>query len=314
MRCLVLSDIHSNLEAFQAVLDDAGPVDQIWCLGDVVGYGPDPNACVELLRSKPHLCIAGNHDWATLGKLDLNDFNPDAAAANLWNRNQLTPENLAFLGALPERWVEGSFTMAHGSPCHPVWEYLISPSSAQAAVDCFDTLYCFVGHTHVPIVFRLGSGTRGDRCEPVLPRPNKPMELGAGRMIMNPGGVGQPRDGDPRASYMSLDLPALPAPRPQACGVPCACALGIPLLRGPVPPVPAPYLSVPDGFGQVQADTAKEAILQRHRGAHAQAEGSPGEPVTVEHHRVEYPFEHTQAKMRRHGLPPRLIARLAYGW
>ena len=86
MRCLVLSDIHSNLEAFEAVLEDAGSVDQIWCLGDVVGYGPDPNACVELLRSHPHRCIAGNHDWATLGKLDLRDFNPDARDANLWNR------------------------------------------------------------------------------------------------------------------------------------------------------------------------------------------------------------------------------------
>ena len=105
MRCLVLSDIHSNLEAFQAVLDDAGPVDEVWCLGDVVGYGPDPNACVDLLRSMPHLCIAGNHDWATLGKLDLRDFNPDAREANLWNRQQLTPENLAYLDALPETLV-----------------------------------------------------------------------------------------------------------------------------------------------------------------------------------------------------------------
>ena len=155
MRCLVLSDIHSNLEAFQAVLDDAGPVDQVWCLGDVVGYGPDPNGCVELLRSLPHLCTAGNHDWATLGKLDLRDFNPDAREANLWNRQQLTPENLAYLEALPEKLVNGQFTLIHGSPRFPIWEYIIYASTAQLNFEHFDTPFCFVGHTHTPVIFRL---------------------------------------------------------------------------------------------------------------------------------------------------------------
>lgn len=244
MRCLVVSDIHSNLEAFQAVLDDAGPVDQLWCLGDTVGYGPDPNACVELLRSKPGLCIPGNHDWATLGKLDLNDFNPDARQANLWNHKQLTAENKSFLESLPETRVEGRFTLAHGSPCHPIWEYLIYPSSARAAFDCFQTAYCFVGHTHVPVIFHFTGDDRGDGSDVILPPQNHRIALGPQRLILNPGSVGQPRDGDRRASYVLLDL----------------------------------------------------------------------ETLVVEYRRVEYPFEKTQAKMRNHGLPIRLIVRLAYGW
>jgi diadenosine tetraphosphatase ApaH/serine/threonine PP2A family protein phosphatase len=209
MRCLVLSDIHSNLEAFQAVVDDAGPVDQIWCLGDVVGYGPDPNGCVELLRSFPHLCIAGNHDWATLGKLDLRDFNPDAREANLWNRQQLSAENLAYLEALPEVVVEGQFTLTHGSPRHPIWEYIIYASTAQVSFEYFETPFCFVGHTHAPMVFRLHDIDGTERCEAISPSLESPIDLGAERLIINPGSVGQPRDGDPRASYLLLDSKAL---------------------------------------------------------------------------------------------------------
>jgi diadenosine tetraphosphatase ApaH/serine/threonine PP2A family protein phosphatase len=209
MRCLVLSDIHSNLEAFQAVLDDAGPVDQVWCLGDVVGYGPDPNGCVELLRSLPHLCTAGNHDWATLGKLDLRDFNPDAREANLWNRQQLTPENLAYLEALPEKLVDGQFTLIHGSPRFPIWEYIIYASTAQLSFEHFDTPFCFVGHTHTPVIFRLVKEGDAEKCKAMSPSLNGPIALGSERMIINPGSVGQPRDGDPHASYVILDTNAL---------------------------------------------------------------------------------------------------------
>jgi predicted phosphodiesterase len=244
MRCLVLSDIHSNLEAFEAVVKDAGPVDQVWCLGDVVGYGPDPNACVELLRSTPHLCVAGNHDWATLGKLDLQDFNPDARDANLWNRQQLTPDNLAYLEALPEVLVEGEFTLAHGSPRHPIWEYIIYASTARTSFDHFDTRFCLVGHTHTPVIFRLNEANGGDRCETLLPALNRPMKLGPERLIVNPGSVGQPRDGNPAASYALLDT----------------------------------------------------------------------EAATLEHRRVAYPIEETQAKMMEHDLPLRLVLRLGYGW
>ena len=243
MRYLVLSDIHSNLEAFQAVLDDAGPVDEIWCLGDVVGYGPDPNACVDLLRSQRHICIAGNHDWATLGKLDLRDFNPDAREANLWNRKQLTSENLAYLDALPETLVRGDFTLAHGSPRHPIWEYIIYASTAEVNFQHFETPYCLAGHTHTPVVFRLEANSEAvaDALPPVL---NEAVALGSERLIINPGSVGQPRDGDPRASYVLLD----------------------------------------------------------------------DEAMTLEHRRVAYPLETTQAKMLEHGLPLRLVLRLGYGW
>jgi predicted phosphodiesterase len=205
MRYLILSDIHSNLEAFEAVLDDAGPVDQVWCLGDVVGYGPDPNGCVDLLRSLDHLCVAGNHDWATVGKLDLSDFNPDAREANLWNRKQLTPSNLAYLESLPEMLVEGDFTLVHGSPRHPIWEYIIYASTAEVNFGHLSTAYCLVGHTHTPVVFRLHEGHGEQKSEALAPALNEPIELGPERLIINPGSVGQPRDGDPRASYALLD-------------------------------------------------------------------------------------------------------------
>lgn len=213
MRCLVLSDIHSNLEAFEAVLADATahgdmPVDQVWCLGDVVGYGPDPNACVELLRSLPHRCIAGNHDWATLGRLDLRDFNSDARQANLWNREQLTRQNLAYLEALPETLEEGEFTLVHGSPRHPVWEYIIYASTAQTSFAHFDTPFCLVGHTHAPVIFRLSDSDGGQVCEALPPALDEPFSLGPERLIINPGGVGQPRDGNPQASYALLDTEA----------------------------------------------------------------------------------------------------------
>jgi diadenosine tetraphosphatase ApaH/serine/threonine PP2A family protein phosphatase len=209
MRCLVLSDIHSNLEAFEAVLDAAGPVDEVWCLGDVVGYGPDPNACVELLKSLPHQCIAGNHDWATLGKLDLEDFNSDAREANLWNREQLTAENLAYLSDLPQMIRAEPFTLVHGSPRYPIWEYIIDVSTAAANFDYFDTPYCFVGHTHTPVIFRQNRPREGQTGETELLPTNIAVSLGSERMIINPGSVGQPRDGNPAASYALLDLETL---------------------------------------------------------------------------------------------------------
>ena len=126
MRYLVLSDIHSNLAALEAVLAEAGEVDQVWCLGDLVGYGPDPNECIERIRSLSHLCVVGNHDVGTLGKLDLNDFNAYARRACLWNRDHLSAENREYLDSLDELIVEGNFTLVHGSPRSPIWEYVMS--------------------------------------------------------------------------------------------------------------------------------------------------------------------------------------------
>lgn len=204
VRYLLVSDIHSNLAAFDAVLASAGPFDSIWCMGDVIGYGPQPNECIERLCSFPHLCVAGNHDWAAVGKLDVSAFNHDALQACLWTREQLSPDNRKFIGQLPERIVDGDFTIVHGSPRHPVWEYITHSSVAAMSFACFDTLYCLFGHTHVPVVYRdIGSMHRSESLQPPL---SEAIHLTSDRLLINPGGVGQPRDADPRASYAILDL------------------------------------------------------------------------------------------------------------
>lgn len=207
MQVLVLSDIHANLAALDGVLEAAGDFDTIWCLGDVVGYGPDPNACVDRLRElKPEHWLAGNHDWAALGRLETEDFNSMARVAALWTRQQLTPASIALLKTLPAQ-VRASeqFTLAHGSPRRPIWEYVLNARTAAANFAHFDTPYCLVGHTHVPAIYRQLNG-RVDVPAFIL---GEPIQLTNGRSIINPGGVGQPRDGDPRASYLILDSEAL---------------------------------------------------------------------------------------------------------
>ncbi|MGE5619579.1 MAG: metallophosphoesterase family protein [Sphingomonadaceae bacterium] len=203
MRIGIVADIHANLAALEAVLADMGTVDVIWCLGDVVGYGPDPNECIELLRRHDHLCVVGNHDMAAIGRLDTSDFNPDAAQAAEWTAGQLTERSRLFLSALPERLTTDSFTLVHGSPRSPVWEYITHEGRAAPNFEHFDTTACLVGHTHVPAIF-LQERPGG----PVLGRvasPGDQVEIGQGRIIANPGGVGQPRDGDPRAAYAIYD-------------------------------------------------------------------------------------------------------------
>jgi predicted phosphodiesterase len=207
MRYLIISDIHSNLAAFEAVLTDAGSFDKVWCLGDVVGYGPDPNECVERLRDLPHVCVVGNHDWAALGKMDTEDFNPEAKRACLWTREQLSASNLEYLEALPKSLVEEDFTLVHGSPRQPIWEYILDSSVAQANFEHFDTRFCLVGHTHVPVIYRshVFGHDPNRACDTLIPSLDDPLGLGEDRLIINPGSVGQPRDGDPRASYAILD-------------------------------------------------------------------------------------------------------------
>jgi diadenosine tetraphosphatase ApaH/serine/threonine PP2A family protein phosphatase len=211
MRYLVISDIHANLTAFEAVLEDAGTLgkdyDFVWCLGDVVGYGPDPNECVDLLRSLPHLCLAGNHDWATLGRLDVRTFNADARKAVTWTRETMTEDNLAYLEALPTTFVLGDFTLAHGSPREPVWEYILDPLIASLNFPHYETPYCLVGHTHTPVIFEL-LNEKGE-CQPIAPSYNQQIKFDGRRRIINPGSVGQPRDSDPRAAYAILDAERL---------------------------------------------------------------------------------------------------------
>jgi diadenosine tetraphosphatase ApaH/serine/threonine PP2A family protein phosphatase len=202
MRYAILADIHGNLEAFRSVLrdiDGRGGVDEFWCLGDIVGYGPEPSACLALLREYPHVCVAGNHDWAAVGMIDTADFNPDAAAACKWTAGRLTSSDKEYLQKLPRMETRGEFTLAHGSPRDPLNEYIFSALSAAGNFQSFGTEHCLVGHTHVPAVFSDSEGgCRKASLPPVL-------QLGGGRSIINPGGVGQPRDGDPRAGYAIYD-------------------------------------------------------------------------------------------------------------
>jgi len=208
MRCAIIADIHANLAAFTAVLDDIkdkGGVDELWCLGDIVGYGPDPHQCIELLREHKHVCVAGNHDWAAIGKIDTPDLNSDAAAVWQWTSEQLTPKDTVYLHGLPLVVEKEDFTLAHGSPRGPMWEYLLSISSARQNFIQFKSPFCLVGHSHMPLVFRDdGNG----KCSFAPLSPDIGLALGKKRMIINPGSVGQPRDGDPRASYAICDTEA----------------------------------------------------------------------------------------------------------
>jgi predicted phosphodiesterase len=199
MRILVISDIHANLIALEAVLGAAGQFDAVWCLGDIVGYGPDPNDCVARIRQLPNLvCILGNHDAAALKQIQTDNFNPEARIALHWTRTALAPTSLEFLSTRPEKAVIGDVTLAHGSPRHPVWEYLLDTRTATQSFEHFDTSYCLVGHTHLPVVYYQAE----DRylAHLVVPEPNTCLVLNP-RAILNPGSVGQPRDRDPRASY-----------------------------------------------------------------------------------------------------------------
>jgi predicted phosphodiesterase len=203
MRILVVSDIHANLEALQSVVEKAGPVDATWCLGDITGYGPNPNECIDLVRELPNVeCIRGNHDVAVLGDIDATLFNQEAKLSVQWQRNNLRPESKKFLNDLPDRIETAHVLLVHGSPRNPIWEYLLEPYLARVNFDHFSQPFCFVGHTHQPLI-----------C--IWDNEKEVMEWGAPlieqvvlmnkRMILNPGSVGQPRDYDARASYAIFD-------------------------------------------------------------------------------------------------------------
>ncbi|MGO8951362.1 MAG: metallophosphoesterase family protein [Ktedonobacterales bacterium] len=256
MRYAILSDIHGNDEALTAVFRDiervnrdfGAPMDQIWCLGDIVGYGPEPGECVRRIRSSCDICIPGNHDWAAIGKLDLADFSQGAAASARWTSNQLKPDERRYLHLLPETTRVSDFTLAHGSPLNPIWEYLTTTAVAAANFAAFETIFCVVGHSHLPTIFlqpllassaitapirramepsvALAMATPGGpsrhaleedsggqdsfyppstSCRRVTPAPGLWIMPSGHRAIINPGSVGQPRDGDRRASYLIYD-------------------------------------------------------------------------------------------------------------
>ena len=207
MRVLVLSDIHANYTALQAVLADAGKVDETWCLGDLVGYGPDPNAVVEEVREIPNLiCMLGNHDVAVMGKMPLETFNGDARRSLAYHEKVINASNVDFMRSLPSNpKVRGEATLAHGSPRDPLWEYILNTLSARLNFEHFDTPWCFVGHTHIQGMFTLN--TKTDRITMDQTKADKTIELRP-KMILNPGSVGQPRDRDPRAAYAIHDTEA----------------------------------------------------------------------------------------------------------
>jgi len=204
MRTLIISDVHANLTALNAVLDHAAPFDRVWCLGDVVGYGPDPNECIERIQALPLLkCVKGNHDAAILGEIDIKAFNYEARASLEWLKTTLRPENKRWLETLDERLVFDDITIAHGSPRNPVWEYIMDVRAARENMSEFDTLICLVGHTHIPGVYKM-EGDESQSVRQYSKTPGDPFSL-TQKSIVNPGSVGQPRDHNPRSSYLIYD-------------------------------------------------------------------------------------------------------------
>ncbi len=201
MRIAVLSDIHANLAALEAVRADLPPVDEIWVLGDIVGYGPQPNEVIRVLQELGARSVLGNHDAAAIGSITAEDFNTDARAAIEWTATQLDANARTYLATLPETRVSGDLTAVHGSPRDPIWEYITSPAVAAANVGSFETWLCAFGHTHLPIIFRADD----TRVEMLPAIPGEPIRLDARRALLNPGSVGQPRDGIPASAYLVLD-------------------------------------------------------------------------------------------------------------
>jgi predicted phosphodiesterase len=210
MRLLIISDIHANLTAFETVLADAkGEWDEIWCLGDVIGYGPDPNECAALLCQYDHVSLSGNHDWAVLDKLDITTFNHEARQAISWTQDAITEETRDYLKDLPPMAIAPPhFTLAHASPRHPVWEYILEAVTAAENFNYFETSFCLVGHTHTPIIFEQTAQNVTHHL-PIYGHALSLEQFDGHRLIINPGSVGQPRDSDPRAAYALLDLDEL---------------------------------------------------------------------------------------------------------
>lgn len=245
MKMGILADIHSNLEAFEAVLLELEKlkIKKIWHLGDIVGYGPNPNKCIELIKKKKIISLAGNHDLAVLGKISINNFNPYAAQAVKINAQELSEENKKFLESLPLTLKpKENVILTHGSIRDPVWEYLLEIAQAKENFSLFKEKVLFVGHSHIPIIFE----KRKDKIYQFRFPPDKAFlkfEKDS-RYIINPGSVGQPRDQNPKASFVIFD----------------------------------------------------------------------NEVLTLEYHRIEYPYQKTQEKMKKAGLPQFLIDRLAIGY
>jgi predicted phosphodiesterase len=204
VRVAVLSDIHANLDALEAVLAAVPSVDAVWHLGDVVGYGPDPDAVVDRLRGLGATGVRGNHDAAAVGGREIEHFNVDARRAMEWTRSAIAPATADWLAALPERLESGDWTLVHGSPRDPIWEYVTTTPVARAAIAALATPFGVHGHTHIPVAFCEEDGV----LETISPGDGSRLALAGRRALLNPGSVGQPRDGIPSASWLLLDTDA----------------------------------------------------------------------------------------------------------
>jgi predicted phosphodiesterase len=210
MRAAVFSDIHANLPALEAVLDDiedAG-MDELWCLGDVIGYGASPDECVDLVRENCEACLVGNHDLAALGRLDTSTFSTAAATAVEWTTANSSKRSLDFLGGLQPADSTRPAAMYHASPRDPVWEYVLWPDQAADCLQVQERRVSLIGHSHVALFFSSPDGDQDDA--PAEARgwqagAGTRLEIDEGRWLINPGSVGQPRDGDPRAAWLELD-------------------------------------------------------------------------------------------------------------
>ena len=206
MRVAVLSDIHGNRHALEAVLDDVreSACDEVWCLGDVVGYGAEPDACVEIISDRAAICLAGNHDMAVTGELALDEFSRGAAISARWTKDTMTPANLTFLRGLRPEGDEGEVGLYHASPRDPVWEYVLSILLADRCFDEGARRVSLIGHSHVALHFVRDGGRTTGTVRPA----GEEADLAEGQWLLNPGSVGQPRDGDPRAAWLLLDTEA----------------------------------------------------------------------------------------------------------
>ncbi len=204
MLIALLSDVHGNRPAFEAVLDDVDSegAAEIWCLGDLVGYGAQPDDCVALARERCNMSLAGNHDLVVTGEIPISDFSPDAAAAARWTQETIAEDTMAYLKGLRPADAAREPALYHGSPRDHVWEYVLSGWQAEECMDLMDARVAAVGHSHVALWFHQeDDGTMsGDKAPGELER-----DLSSGKWLVNPGGVGQPRDGDPRAAWLLLD-------------------------------------------------------------------------------------------------------------
>lgn len=205
MKIAITSDIHGNRHAFEAVLDaiSATDAEEMWCLGDLVGYGADPDACVRLARDHAAVCLAGNHDLAVVGTLSLDEFSRGAALAAQWTREVIDAENLEYLSGLATSSEEEAVGLYHASPRDPIWEYVLSSLLADLCLDIQGRRVCAVGHSHVALSF---SREEGSLATGEPRRGGAELSLAEGQWLVNPGSVGQPRDGDARAAWLLLDL------------------------------------------------------------------------------------------------------------